>query len=308
MRLVRNVILVISLLGINLVYGVEGTYYDKERGRNIEYLLIFPDKATGKPPLVVVSHGNSGSYPDFKWLTEALVENGFAVLALNHPFNTARNNTPKGVFRIWDRPKDVSRLLDNIQNNQTEASKFDSNRIGIAGFSAGAYTGLALVGATIDLHKQQEFCEQSRIDPVCVLLDKEMFQDNMNADANESFKDERIKAVYAMAPAMGTAARISSLQGITAPVFITAAQDDTFLDPNLHARQYAGNIPGAQLSMVASGGHFVFLRCSLFMHGIQLVDEFADKFDLCGHNTNVVRDNVWREVAKSAVVFFQKSL
>ena len=198
--------------------------------------------------------------------------------------------------------------MDKLLADDAVVSRIDDSRIGVAGFSAGGYTGLALAGAIISSNKQQQFCNQNKADPVCELIELKMFHDSANKDAHNSLKDTRIKAVFAMAPAMGTAVEISRLNEITIPVFITASEDDTFLNPDLHAKIYAQNISGAQLSMIPAGGHFVFSQCTLLMHEIQLFDDFAKEYDLCGHNSEVKRENVWREVANLAVNFFNKSL
>ena len=97
-------------------------FYDQLRDRDIQFKLWFP--AAGQPsPLVVISHGSEGEYSNHYWLINHLVVNGYAVLGLNHPNNTTRNRTPEGVVKAWERPLDITRLLDHVLANNDWSKK-----------------------------------------------------------------------------------------------------------------------------------------------------------------------------------------
>ena len=49
----------------------------------------------------------------------------------------------------WDRPRDLSVLIDKLLAGPRFGSRIDPRRIGVAGFSIGGYTALATVGARI---------------------------------------------------------------------------------------------------------------------------------------------------------------
>ena len=93
-----------------------GIVDDLSRDRAIPYQIWLPDVAarSGKVPLVVVSHGSGGEYSNHIWLVNALVAHGFAVAGLNHPANTTRDNTDAGVVSVWQRPRDITVLLDYL--------------------------------------------------------------------------------------------------------------------------------------------------------------------------------------------------
>ena len=105
-----------------------------------------------------------------------------------------------------------------------------------------------------------------------------------------------------MAPAVGPAITEDSLKSITVPVLITASKDDELVLPEFHALRYANHIPGSELELLEIGGHFIFLECNIVTH---VADWFIKELDLCGKAFNVDRGKIRREVADSAIKFFE---
>ena len=66
----------------------------------------------GKHPLIVLSHGTGGNRMSLMWLACELVGKGYIVAAVDHFGNTFDNSIPEHFVKIWDRPKDISFLLD----------------------------------------------------------------------------------------------------------------------------------------------------------------------------------------------------
>ena len=95
-------------------------------------------------PLILLSHGSGGDYKNHQWLINTLVSNDYIVAAISHPFNSTQDNTDKGIISVWDRPVDISLLLDHLLDDHDLSVLIDKNRIGAAGFSSGGYTVLAL--------------------------------------------------------------------------------------------------------------------------------------------------------------------
>ena len=282
-----------------------GTVEDLSRDRAIPYQIWLPDDAArgGKVPLVVVSHGSGGEYANHTWLVNSLVANGFAVAGLNHPANTTRDNTDAGVVSVWQRPHDITVLLDHLLSESRWADVIDAQRIGAAGFSSGGYTVIALVGAIYEAELMTAYCTSEARGKDCELATDYSSVDFR--DASASYEDERIKAVFAMAPAVGPAITQVSLSTVETPVFVTAAQDDELVSPEYGAIRYAKHIPSAELYLLPSGGHFIFLECN----GITtIVDWLNSEFDLCGTNFNVDRDKVRDGVSTKAVSFFTERL
>ena len=282
-----------------------GTLEDSSRDRSIPYEIWFPNVEVEKEkfPLVILSHGSGGEYSNHTWLIDSLIENGFIVVALNHPMNTARDNTDEGVISVWHRPRDISVLLDYLLNDSNWVNVIDENRIGAAGFSSGGYTVLALAGAIYDPELMSAYCTSQERSKDC-----ELATDSSNVDfrdSSASYKDERIKSVFSMAPAVGFAITKESLAEIELPVFIIASKDDELVSPNYGAIRYAENIPRSDLVLLASGGHFIFLECNAIT---TVVDWLNKELDLCGTKFNVDRDEIRKMVSARAVSFFSDNL
>lgn len=102
-------------------------------------------------PLIVISHGFGGSAIGHHDTAEALADGGFAVVALNHPFDSDANiSHSNAAAALTARPQDVKRVIDYMLGPSPMAAKLDARRIGFFGFSRGGYTGLMLAGAVPD--------------------------------------------------------------------------------------------------------------------------------------------------------------
>jgi predicted dienelactone hydrolase len=276
---------------------------DAPRDRSINYEVWGADKNTGTHPLILLSHGSGGDYKNHQWLINTLVADGYIVAAVNHPFNSTQDNTDKGVISVWDRPVDISLLLDHLLDDRDLSVLIDKNRIGAAGFSSGGYTVLALGGAIYNLELMNKYCSSEGHGPDCELAYDDTDVDYTNAAL--SYKDNRIKAIFAMAPAIGPGITIESLESIDIPVYITAAADDELAYTSYNAIRYADNIPESHLELLPSGGHFIFLECDFITH---IADWFIDDLDLCGSKFNVDRAQVRDKVASEAVSFFNQKI
>ena len=101
-----------------------------------------------KLPLVVISHGRTGSYLGHRDTARALADAGFVVAAISHPGDNARDTAHADELPVFiERPADIKRLVDYMLGSWSQASAIDANRIGLFGFSRGGYTGLVLLGA-----------------------------------------------------------------------------------------------------------------------------------------------------------------
>ncbi|PHM27304.1 alpha/beta hydrolase family protein [Xenorhabdus budapestensis] len=67
-----------------------------------------------KYPLVVLSHGYRGSWRNLNWLAGELVKKGFVVAAPTHPETTTQDKSPLFTTQLWERPQDLSRVIDFI--------------------------------------------------------------------------------------------------------------------------------------------------------------------------------------------------
>jgi len=120
--------------------------------------------------------------------------------------------------------------------------------------------------------------------------------------ASDSYRDTRVRAVVAIAPALGPAFRPASLTKIGIPVRIIAGQADTNVPIASGAKYFAANIPGAKLTLFPGNvGHYVFLD-SCTIAGRNNLPR------LCTDGDGVDRDGIHADTAALAVEFFKETL
>lgn len=84
---------------------------------------------------------------------------GFVVVLPNHPGSTSGNASAQAAARVWERPADISAVIDQIVMNPQDYPYIDTDRIAALGFSAGGYTAMAVSGARVDVGALQSFCD-----------------------------------------------------------------------------------------------------------------------------------------------------
>jgi predicted dienelactone hydrolase len=291
-------------------------------GRQLFDLGLAAQKATpasspAKFPLIMLSHGTGGSALQMVWLGSVLAAHGYVAAAVNHPGNNAvEAYTAQGFSVWWERARDLSTVIDSLLADSNFGSRIDPNRIGAAGFSLGGYTMIEIAGGITEPAAFTEFCKSPRADGICKSPPEfpQLFEDfdrlsKTDPDfqaalrhASDSYRDPRVRAVFAIAPALGPAFRPASLARITIPVEIVAGANDTNVPIASSAQYFASNIPKAKLTILPGGvGHYVFLdtctergRNSLPM--------------LCQDAPGVDRNAIHAKTASLALQFFASNL
>jgi predicted dienelactone hydrolase len=234
------------------------------------------------PPLVVVSHGTGGSGSDMEWLVRPLTAAGFQVAALDHHGNNFVDGyEPQGFLFGWERPRDVSFVLDALSREQPLGP------VGAAGFSFGGYTVAALAGARMDpqrvagvltgaipLPQIPEF--PGALEALLQRVPKDELRFEVER-AGEDVSDPRVRAVFQVAPGCGTFVTPESLARIQVPVEIRWGEADT-IEPFAGLEPYLKRIPTA--SGRSAGAH------------VRHEDFFAP-----GSAGTAVRDRVGQEAA-----------
>jgi predicted dienelactone hydrolase len=264
-------------------------------------------------PLIVISHGTGGSAEQMAWLGAALARAGFVAMAISHPGNNLSSATVQGFVYWWLRPRTLSAAIDAILADPTLGAQIDPSRIGAAGFSLGGFSVLGLAGATVDMAQFHAECATtpSACDAppeMAPLLPqyRAMMKNDPAFHATEttglhSEPDPRIRAVYAIAPAIGSAVTPESLHHIAIRVRIAYGSDDIDVPPAYNAEFYARSIPGATTLTVPGAAHYTFLDTCTPQDSEQLPN-------LCTDVAGVSRATVHDQVAADAVSFFQRAL
>src|SRR5262249_42191223 len=111
-------------------------------------------------PLIIFSHGFGGCARQSTFLTKALADDGYLVVAPNHADarcgELRADLRPEAPFRdgnAWSdatyraRHDDIENLLAFLLGHEPYADQIDRGRIAIAGHSLGGYTALGMAGA-----------------------------------------------------------------------------------------------------------------------------------------------------------------
>jgi len=267
----------------------------------------------GKFPLIALSHGTGGSALQMAWLGINLAARGYIVVAVNHPGNNAVTGyTTQGFIEGWERAKDISTVIGDMLSDPRLGAKIDADRIGAAGFSYGGYTMMELAGGRTDFNRILAWCDEQpgACDPPEMQGLMEKFKaikqqpDVQQAlqHSGDSYRDPRIRAVFAIAPAVARAFTPESLQKITIPVEIVAGASDPIAPPAQNAQFFAANIKGAKLTILPGGvGHYTFLDVGTDAGKKQRPQFFMD-------NPGVDREAVHKQVTEMAAEFFEKEL
>ncbi len=271
----------------------------------------------GAKPLVVISHGNGGSNLGHHDLATYLARHGFIVATLNQLGDDYRDTSKVGTIDVLaGRPVQVKAAITMLLNDPRWKRLIDPGRIGVAGFSAGGYTGLMLAGAKPRFVRFIAFCDHYPQDKeVCgkrkAFEAEAARQGKTPAQVFEDMQgqlgrfgntaDPRVKAVFAMAPLSLLFGR-HGFDDVHTPIFLYYGQHDSVLVPEANARHIAPLIKTLYaIKQVPLADHWVFLSpCS--------AELARDIGPLCTDPPGVDRAKVHARVNADALAFFRRTL
>lgn len=248
----------------------------------------------GKLPLVVVSHGRTGSFAGHHDTAEALADAGFIVAAISHPGDTVLDLSRTDDLSIYiQRPNDIKRLVDFMLGEPAFASSVDRERVGFFGFSRGGYTGLALIGANPDWAYVADLCKQYATHE-CEQIRAKQFPESVT-------HDPRIKAAVIADP-LSVFFTDKSFAAVKIPVQLWASElggdgvlphSVDIVDKNLPSKH--------EYHVVANSGHFAFLTpCPPAL--------VAELPRICADAGGFDRAAFHRQFNAAALAFFQAQL
>lgn len=239
-------------------------YYPAEGDAKLTWLGLTPAMlargapvAAGQHPLILISHGTAGSPTGHLDTAVALAERGFIVAALVHNGDNYQDQSSVGAVNwINNRAHEVVRVTDHLLGAWEHRSSIDANRIGLFGFSAGATTALANIGAAPDFALVPEAC-QAHPEFVCQLLSPGVVLSN---PAEQEVYDPRIKAALVAAPGFGMAFTQAELETVTIPVDVWVGAEDRNTPNATNAAAIAQYLPAhPDVHVVEGAGHASFL-------------------------------------------------
>ena len=224
------------------------------------------EPASGKFPLVVLSHGMYGNAMNQSWLASELAKRGFVVAAANHPGTATRARDADDARQLWERPKDVSRMIDNFLRTPEWRAHVDPERIYMAGHSLGGFTAIALAGGRFDALKFDGFCARHPGDRGCRIVDNwrvtETPEDRAQMEADLS--EPRIRGFAVFDPGGTQTFSAASLGSIRRPMLVFGAPRDidrTGLDLDMESRALTAALPAGNVKYLEPEtlAHFDFL-------------------------------------------------
>ncbi len=261
-----------------------------------------------KFPLLLVSHGTGGNRFSLTWFVEKMVKEGYIVVSVDHYGNSTFNKLPREFVKWWERAIDIKYILTQVLEDNLIGSRIDTSKIGGVGFSLGGYTNIALAGGYVD--RDHNTTSDNREMPPEFPQTEEVI--NFDTDSlivssyntyKDQVKDNRIKAFFVMAPAIGFGFHSKKqMESITAPIFIVAGKGDTNTPIQFNAQHYHKLIETSFLHLFNKNvNHYVFLNESTEF-GKKVIPEIAID------PPSVSRKEIHQKTLALAIDFFNRNL
>ncbi len=201
----------------------------------------------GAFPLIVLSHGSGGRMTQMAWLATDLAEQGYIVAGVNHHGTTSMDSDPHRTIEIWERPADLTALIDAFEAGLLNGLTADMNSVTSAGFSLGGHTALALAGAQVSKEAYVAYCDANvgMLDCGWLSGGGVDFNDIDAGRYEASFKDARVTATLAIDPALPKAMTADSLAAIAHPTLLLNLGDHPNLPAGIDAAHLADQMPDA---------------------------------------------------------------
>ncbi|WLQ16618.1 alpha/beta fold hydrolase [Hahella aquimaris] len=263
-------------------------------------------------PLVVLSHGYGGNWRNLNWLAAELAAQGYVVAAPDHPGTTTFDRRPVEAAKLWERPHDLSRVIDFILDNPKLAGEINADNIAAIGHSLGGWTVMALAGARFD---QTHFAAECLAHPnprVCGLSDELGLSTEGAAKASleASLADHRVRAVVSLDLGLARGFTPASLAAVRIPVLIFGAGVDI---GDLPARMESGylsvHLPSArsQYLEIPDAAHFSFMqRCKPSAIAL-LEEEVPGDGVICKDGEDRSREEIHQQVAGLVIAFLKQA-
>lgn len=223
--------------------------------------------AAGRFPLVLISHGLYGRWRNYGWLARRLAAEGMIVASPTHPGTAWTNRDTPETAKLWERPRDLSRVIDHLTAAPDWRARIAPGRIATIGHSLGGYTVMAAAGARFDSGRYAAYCTAHPERADCLWYERAGLGSSPaeREELDRSLKDPRIAATVSYDLGFTQAFDPASLAGIATPVLVIGAGAHM---PDLpvaaESRHLAALLPKetARYHEIADISHFsIFPRC-----------------------------------------------
>lgn len=221
--------------------------------------------ADGPFPIIVLSHGMFGNSRNQAWFAAEMARRGFVVAAINHPGTSTRLRDPDQRRALWERPRDITRVIDFAVSPGALPVQIDPDQVFMAGHSLGGFTAMALAGARFDAERLARFCKANPDELACgIFAEWEIAKTPEDRERmQEDLSDSRIRA-FAVFDLGGTQGfSDESLHMIDKPLLIFGAPImNSGLTLDIEARALVAALPTGSFRYVepANLSHFDFFN------------------------------------------------
>ncbi|MGH8417637.1 MAG: alpha/beta hydrolase family protein [Pseudomonas sp.] len=255
--------------------------------------------AMGRFPLLMLSHGNTGTPLAQHDLATSLARKGFVVVAVFHPGDNYLDHSRLGsLSNLYGRPLQISEAISAALLDPMLSPYISARRAGVIGYSAGGETALILAGAKPDLQRLRQYCLERPQDRDACKTQGELLADR---DDLHPQADPRVGALMLMAP-LGLMFGRQTLADVHVPVLLYSGDGDELLAIDKNAEALARKLPEvSNFKLLAGAGHFVFMApCD--------DEQRATQPGLCNDAIGVDREDIHRNLSSEAVAFFGTAL
>ena len=255
--------------------------------------------ATGRYPLLMLSHGNTGTPLALHDVATALARKGFVVVAVLHPGDNYKDHSRLGTLsNLYGRPMQISAAIDATLRDRRLSRYAVPDEVGVIGYSAGGETALILGGAQPDLERLRRYCQERPGDRDACTRQGELIADR---DDLVPVADARVQALLLLAPLSLMFGR-DTLSEVHVPVLLYSGDGDKLVFPDKNSDALARKLPTApEFKIIPGAGHFVFMApCT--------DEQMATMPGLCTDAEGVDREDVHRDLIYEAGRFFRQSL
>ena len=255
--------------------------------------------ATGRYPLLMLSHGNTGTPLALHDVATALARKGFVVVAVLHPGDNYKDHSRLGTLsNLYGRPMQISAAIDATLRDRRLSRYAVPDEVGVIGYSAGGETALILGGAQPDLERLRRYCQERPGDRDACTRQGELIADR---DDLVPVADARVQALLLLAPLSLMFGR-DTLSEVHVPVLLYSGDGDKLVFPDKNSDALARKLPTTpEFKIIPGAGHFVFMApCT--------DEQMATMPGLCTDAEGVDREDVHRDLIYEAGRFFRQSL
>ncbi|WP_036484912.1 alpha/beta hydrolase [Myxosarcina sp. GI1] len=216
-------------------------------------------------PLAIIAHGLGSERSDFAYLAKHLASYGYIVVIPEHSgssgkYKEAYLQGEVGVdispIEFYSRPRDITHLLNKLEQSADFQRRIDWQQIGIIGHSFGGTTALLTAGAPLNLARLHKICQQERF-TLNISLFLQCRASNL-PPGNYNLQDSRIKAAIALNPVTSSVLGPESIQRINIPtLFIGGTKDfvSPFVEEQAHPFLWL-TTADKYLATIVNGSHF----------------------------------------------------